>query len=123
MTCTYIYDVKKIRCTNNRVLVHILFTSRKGCSFWMSKKQYGQLAWCVNQREMNIVRTNIVAVFQKNRFVWAGIENKYRDDKRFLMSHFKAKWVDRIELTEKEIRHVPKKIDPVKSKPEKNLLR
>lgn len=123
MTCTYIYDIKKIKSTNNRVFVRVLFASKKGFNFWMSKKQYAQLTWCMNQKQFNYSKTEILGVFQENRFIWSGIKCKHRNDKNYLMAHFKAKWVDRIELTEKEIRHVPKKIDPIKSKPEKKLLR
>lgn len=93
--------------------------------FYMSVKQYNKLASMYNKRaNSNVKDTVILAVFDGDRFVWAGIEYPDYTDRDWLEKTFKAEYSNRFFISVPEItRHIPAKIEPIESEPDADLIR
>ncbi|MAX80352.1 MAG: hypothetical protein CL843_09270 [Crocinitomicaceae bacterium] len=123
---TYIYDFDKVRKGKKSVLVRIFFDvyEEKFHSYWVSQKQWEKLcsAW-EEKKKSRVGPVSLLAVFDKNRFVWCGLEYPDYSDREFLEENFEAEWVDEFEVVEVKESHFPKALEPENKDPDESLIR
>jgi hypothetical protein len=127
MIVTPIKSYEVIKKMSTKYVVRIFFDrkQREFEGFWLSVKQYTKLANTFNKMYNSSVKnTEVLAVFDGDRFVWAGIEYPDYSDRNWLEKTFNAEYSDRYNVSQTEtVRHIPEKIEPKETSPDADLIR
>ncbi len=127
MIVTAIADFEIIKKVRTKYVVRIFF-DRKGReyeAFWLSEKQMNKLNKCY--QDVAYSRTKnaaMLAVFDSDRFVWAGVKYTDYSDLEWLEKTFNAEYSDRYYVSQTEtVKHIPELIEPKETLPDADLIR
>lgn len=123
MIVTSIKKFEKIKSGKNKILARLFFSDKKTHCFWMSRKQYAKLLDCKYNIEKSSISGEIIAVFDYNHFVWAGLNFEDYSDMEYFQKKFKAEWKEKFEIKNEINIHIPKKIEPIKNNINQKLKR